>query len=393
MEKRNILIVSERADFFGGIEQFIYKSNEILRKRFRLFGYFENNNVFSKDYTISFEKIFFFNSNDFAKDLEEIKSKYNIKICIIHKFAKTKGLQVLNTWFKTIYFVHDHNYYCMRKHKYSLLFSKNCYEKLSLLKCSFCSLLLEKEGRKIKVFNPFEKINQLKTVKEGDYFVVLSEYMKNNLISNGFSKNKVSIINPFINVSLNETTKVSKNKPEKINLLYVGQLVKGKGIDLLLKALPFIEVAFHLVIVGKGKELKKLEAIVYEFKLKEQVTFKGFQANIEVEYQKSDVIIMPSRWQEPFGLVGIEAFSYGKPVIAFDVGGISEWLKNNENGYLVKAFDFKEIANKINFLFSNLDIYKRLKAQAFTSVKKRYNINFFLENIEKILNKVICIKY
>ena len=54
-------------------------------------------------------------------------------------------------------------------------------------------------------------------------------------------------------------------------------------------------------------------------------------------YRSAAMVIVPSLWPEPFGLIGLEAGAYGVPAVAFDVGGITEWLRNGVNGWLVPA--------------------------------------------------------
>ena len=84
--------------------------------------------------------------------------------------------------------------------------------------------------------------------------------------------------------------------------------------------------------------------------------FLGWQAEEELnaEYQRADIVIMPSRWPEPFGMVGVEAMSFAKPVVAFDTGGgIRDWLRDQETGILVPPNDVKKMAAAINGLSSD----------------------------------------
>jgi hypothetical protein len=100
-------------------------------------------------------------------------------------------------------------------------------------------------------------------------------------------------------------------------------------------------------------------------------------------YKKSDIVIVPSFWVEAFGIVGIEAMSCSRPVIAFDTGGISEWLKDNVNGFLVSRGSYGELAKKIDLLQEN----KNLREKMGNTGRKLYEKNFTKEvHVNKLLS-------
>ena len=84
------------------------------------------------------------------------------------------------------------------------------------------------------------------------------------------------------------------------------------------------------------------------------------------------MVVVPSTWPEPFGMVGIEAMAYGKPVIAFDVGGISEWLKDGETGFLVKLRDEVALAETLNLLLGDHSLAIRMGSKGREAVEKRF---------------------
>jgi glycosyltransferase involved in cell wall biosynthesis len=81
--------------------------------------------------------------------------------------------------------------------------------------------------------------------------------------------------------------------------------------------------------------------------------------------KKSYLLAFPSIYPEAFGIVGIEALSLSKPIVGFDVGGVSTWLKDGINGYLVANKDLNGFAEKVSLLISNNEKYYELSQGAF----------------------------
>jgi glycosyltransferase involved in cell wall biosynthesis len=77
-------------------------------------------------------------------------------------------------------------------------------------------------------------------------------------------------------------------------------------------------------------------------------------------YEKCLLAVVPSVWDEPFGIVGLEAMYCQKPVIAFKVGGIPDWLKDEINGFLVNRKDVRALADKISYLFHHREITRQM---------------------------------
>jgi glycosyltransferase involved in cell wall biosynthesis len=109
-------------------------------------------------------------------------------------------------------------------------------------------------------------------------------------------------------------------------LIFVGRLVSDKGADLLLKALALLEAKPRLTIAGDGPERARLEKQAADLKLQPQVEFIGNQntgplAKILNEHQ---ILVVPSRWREPFGIVALEGIACGCVVLGSAEGGLAE---------------------------------------------------------------------
>ena len=158
-------------------------------------------------------------------------------------------------------------------------------------------------------------------------------------------------------------------------------------MDKLLYYLKDISLDYKLTIIGKGSDEERCKNISTELDLNDKVIFQGFVSNVDEYYKQTDIVIFPSTWQEPFGLVGIEAFSFSKPVIAFNNGGISEWLINNYNGYIVDEHISSQFRNRIELLHNDRKLLRTLSKNAYESSLK-FSKQSYTKSMNDILEKV-----
>jgi glycosyltransferase involved in cell wall biosynthesis len=109
-------------------------------------------------------------------------------------------------------------------------------------------------------------------------------------------------------------------------LLFVGRLVEPKGVRDAIAAWRLSCVPFPLVLAGTGPLRAELEALANSPQGR-GLEVPGWvdRARLAALYRRARALVLPSRWQEPFGIVGIEALSFGVPVAAWESGGIPEW--------------------------------------------------------------------
>ena len=134
-------------------------------------------------------------------------------------------------------------------------------------------------------------------------------------------------------------------------ILYVGRLVKVKGLDLLISAISKVENQnFKLILVGEGKEKENLMSQALELGLAEKVIFAGHFNDLDLYawYTVANFFILPSRF-EPFGAVVNEALILGCPVIASKYIGALEYVENEVNGLVFDPLDEKEFLAAINY--------------------------------------------
>jgi glycosyltransferase involved in cell wall biosynthesis len=179
-------------------------------------------------------------------------------------------------------------------------------------------------------------------------------------------------------------------------VLFVGRLEYRKGIDVLLEAIPLVIDEFEAVtfeLIGSDADGN------YENNFRENntevvnnlVKFSGALSNSETykSYAACDIFVAPSRY-ESFGLIYIEAMSFGKPVIGCRVGGVSEIIEDNQNGLFTKTGDPLDLAEKILFLLRHDAERKRMGLNARQTVEQKFTVEKLAERSVAFYQKILA---
>ena len=175
-----------------------------------------------------------------------------------------------------------------------------------------------------------ERLDPLKRMR----LTVLSAYMRRELIQVGVPAERITVVPP---VTYGLDLEARADGPPCV--LFVGRLVEAKGIRDAIRAWRRSGLDFPFVVAGTGPLRREVEA--------EGVEVLGWldRRRLSSAYRRAAVVVMPSRWQEPFGLVGLEALTLGTPVAAWDGGGVREWHPGGE--LLAPWGDVDELAGAI----------------------------------------------
>lgn len=376
--KNKILYVSSLSGFCGGVERYIYDTASLLAENgFEVYGLFEKSGRDSDGFNRIFRKVFS------PADLAGL-SPDDMDVAFVHKTDNLELLRAVRLKYRTIVFVHDHDYYCLRRHKYFPVCRVNCHLPANKFYCSLCGGLISRQQGRIMIGNTGGRFALMEEIKRCDMHVVMSEFMRRNLEMNDFDGQRIRKLYPSRQVAASIPV-VPVDIPR---ILYVGQLVRGKGVDLLLRALSLLDIPFRADIVGANNDEEMLRQISSKLGLAAKVNFAGWQSSPDSFIERANIFAFPSRWQEPFGLTGIEAFAYGVPVVGFNVGGVSEWLHDGENGLLVKERDIAGFAAALKLLAENPEKAKKFGANGYQMVAKDYSQEQFIDGFRTILQQV-----
>ena len=169
----------------------------------------------------------------------------------------------------------------------------------------------------------------------------------------------------------------------KLNLIFVGQLIRRKGLDVLLQALARIkDIPWHLSVIGSGPENSALQSMVKKFGLNRNIVFLENMENKKVSTRISDsgILVLPSRF-DGWGAVVSEAMVAGTPVICSDRCGASDIVAGSGFGYVFRSGDVKDLESGIRLTYSQMnqiDLRDRLKLWS-SRIQGKFAAQYFLE--------------
>ncbi len=191
-----------------------------------------------------------------------------------------------------------------------------------------------------------------------------------------------------------EGARAMKLEPPRI--LYAGNLVPSKGVDVLLRAVAELErrgIACQLKILGEGPAKAGLGLLAHQLGLASRVTWASFvpQEEMAAEYGASEVTVLPSRGQaEGLGLTLVEALLAGCAVVGTAAGGIPEVVLHEKTGLIARDGDAEDLATQIQRLLTDLPLRERLARAGKEHVLRTHSpepaIGRFLEIYDAVAN-------
>lgn len=173
-------------------------------------------------------------------------------------------------------------------------------------------------------------------------------------------------------------------------VLFVGYLQKVKGVEYLIEA--FSKIAddfskFNLVIVGSGFEFESLKDLSLKLGIENRVIFKGKLSLKDTQKLMKDCycFVLPSL-SEGLPRVIIEAMASRKPVIASNVGGIPELVKDKFNGFIFNSANSNNLVEKLRWLLSDSELTKKMGERGREIVSLKYSNKKYIENYLKIID-------
>ncbi len=210
--------------------------------------------------------------------------------------------------------VHDHRFFCPARGKWTLA-GEACRRPMMREVCSSC---FEDQA----YFREVHALTERRLLAARRLpLTVLSRYMREELVAAGAAPRSVHVVPPFVHRL--DPGAASSGPP---CVLFVGRLAETKGVRDAVLAWRRSGVGLPLVLAGTGPLRAELTAQAGPSGEPElEVLGWVGRDRLSALYRRARALLLPSRWQEPFGIVGLEALSFGVPVVAWESGGVGEW--------------------------------------------------------------------
>ncbi|MCB9139517.1 MAG: glycosyltransferase family 4 protein [Caldilineaceae bacterium] len=323
--------------------------------------------------------------------LQDVAAREQPDVAYIHHVASSALVAAVAAMLPAVAYVHGFTAVCPGMAKYfrrgdqvcGRPFGWGCVPMHYLRRCSSA----RRPSTLARLMQSTEALRQ--TFLQLPRILVGSRYMADLLAQNSFSPEKITILPPHF---LQNDIQLNYCPPEEPNsILYAGRLEIEKGVPYLLQALSLLPDHVRLVVAGDGTLRSQYERLSADLGLADRTEFLGWIDAEEMEhcYQRCALLVMPSICPESFGKAGVEALAHGRPVAAFAVGGIPDWMDNGVSGLLARPADATDLAGAIRELLKNHMHREMMGRNGQRIVLQRYDAYHHLNTLESVFNDLI----
>jgi glycosyltransferase involved in cell wall biosynthesis len=246
-------------------------------------------------------------------------------------------------------------------------------------------------------------VREIPGKKEGLIFSLLFRLNRSHLIFNSkYTKNSYSFMSAKrSHVVLNGVDVQSEELiplPKKtFNILLIGRVHENKGqllaietIKLLAQEYPFIRLRIvGSAVDGQDWQLENVLDAIKSNQLEDIVEHIPFQADPQKQFLWSTISLVPSILPESFGRVAVESMAFGRPVIASELGGLTEIIQNDKGGYLFNVGNKKDLALKISLLLNDTDLLHEKSTEAFECFKSQFSESVYIDKFSKTFEQIL----
>ncbi len=389
-----ILYVHERFGALAGAEANAHITATELAARGHTLGILHGPSTGKNEaaWNATFSRRFALQRDCNATIAQEAVQRFQPDVIYVHKMADLEVIDALvATGVPLVRMVHDHDIYCMRSYKYDYFSREICTRPAGphcVVSCLACVARNHDGPLPLKWVSYSGKQREIALNRRFDRMVVVTPYMRDELLRNGFDPRRIEIQAP---VPRPGDPGLRSTFSDRNLILYAGQIIRGKGVDVLLESLALLDAPFECIILGDGNHRRHCEALSRRLGLADRVSFKGFVPQDELKryYREASVVAVSSVWPEPIATIGLEVMRYALPVVAFDAGGISDWLADGRNGFLVPWMDRPAYAARLKQLLTDKRLAREMGQEGLRIATGRYDFDRYISSLESIFDRVI----
>lgn len=216
-------------------------------------------------------------------------------------------------------------------------------------------------------------------------FIALSDSQKKAHVDMGFPEERIHVLQHYLACS--EVKECSP--PASGDVLFIGRLTEEKGVELLLRSWAKVDAKGRkLRIVGKGDMLGRLKKLVSDDNIGD-VIFEGFVAKERHQrlWSRASFFVAPSIWNEPFGMVILEAWQRCRPVLATQLGSFPELITDGVDGWLAAA-NVDDFSAAMQRALDSTDKYEKMAERGFSKLKSNFREDKWLHKWLEIVGKI-----
>lgn len=243
------------------------------------------------------------------------------------------------------------------------------------------------ESLQVGILRVLRQRRYLSGFHRADCVVVPSGYMRQALVENGFAHDRVKVIPLFTRFDVSQVREDESNE-----VLFVGRLEPDKGAEQFVAAMATIrDGPWTATVVGDGTTRTALEQLALQKGIGDRIQFVGSASaqDLSAHYRRCSFVVFSSMLPESFGLVGVEAMSFGKAVVGFPSGGVAQWLDDGVTGLVVPHGDVPALAEQVRRLLGDRGERQRLGDNALAAVQERYTLARHVEQVQELYHRVV----
>jgi glycosyltransferase involved in cell wall biosynthesis len=250
--------------------------------------------------------------SDSPADLDDVTSAFAPDVVHVHNVVNPAVLEWAARRTDALLTVQDHRFFCPTRGKWTFS-GEVCRRPMSRELCAACF-------EDLAYFREVHELTARRLLSARRLpIAVLSRYMREELVAAGVPARGVDVVPPFVHGL--DPGSTASGPP---CVLFVGRLVEAKGVRDAVEAWRRSGVDLPLVMAGTGPLRGELSSRAQRLPGLEVLGWVD-RDRLSGLYRRARALLLPSRWQEPFGIAGLEALRFGVPVVAWESGGVGEW--------------------------------------------------------------------
>lgn len=374
--------IVQHACFSGGAEQYLIQRVNTMCEYSHILLYLGQHEY---EFCKHFDNAYKIDSADYLDFMSSVPAQNNIACSFTYNISEhiDKAIAIANDLSgPSIYSLHD----------YSVISIGPGYNRITLRKNPFPNdrkwyfpVERDANNRRFKFCSRQKLLKRLNKLAHFDALETPSTCLKNDL------KEVIPEKRVFANSPYAFSSQKQSSAPENTNILFIGGLFRGKGVELLIKTLALLNTKFSLTVIGDGYLKKRFQKARFPNLTQSQFIAPLPQNRLSGYYKKAAVVVVPSVI-ESFGMVALEAMAHSRAVVAFNHSGLAEVVESRRFGLLAAPFNIQELAEKLELILVNYHQRAQIESAAYRRATETYSRENNVKQLTSMLADLCIVK-